>query len=191
MRIIFFLFLTLSLCFANKQDIADAIKEVSSKSGVDSRIYYSIIEIESGFNPYSLSMIANEKLLEATKKLPKENFDIKASPYNNKYLISVFSVNEKDIVELAKVLYQFDLNIDMGLMQISKQHVSKDEIDYIFNPKYNIVKGSNVLADCANKYKVLSQSIECYNRGFVNKKSLYYYEKFVNSYNKNFGDIRK
>ena len=191
MRIIVLVFLSLLVCFANKQDIADAIKDVSNKSGVDSRIYYSIIEIESGFNPYVLSMVANEKFLEATKKLPKENFKVKASPYNNRYLISVFADEESDIIELAKVLYKFDLNIDMGLMQISKQHVSEDEIEHIFNPKYNIIKGNNILASCATKYKVLSQSIECYNRGFVNKKTLNYYKKFVNSFNNNFGDIYK
>lgn len=191
MRVFILVLISLTFCFANKQDIADAIKDVSNKSGVDARIYYSIIEIESGFRPYSLSMVANEKMLEATKKLPKENFIVKSSPYNNKYLISVFSYNENDIVELAKVLYKLDLNIDMGLMQISKQHVSEDEIERIFNPRYNIIKGNNVLADCANRYKTLAQSIECYNRGFINKKTLTYYKKFVNSFNNNFGDTHK
>lgn len=188
-RVIFFALIAYTSIFAYKQEIADAIHDVSNQSGVDARIYYSIIEIESGFNPYTLSMVVDGKVLEATKKLPKENFNVKVSPYKEKYLTSIFAYSEDDIINLAKILYEFDFNIDMGLMQISKQHIDKEEIDSIFNPKYNIIKGSNVLADCAKKYKVLSQSIECYNRGYISKKSLVYYKKFVKSFNNNFGDM--
>jgi hypothetical protein len=77
----------------------------------------------------------------------------------------------------------------MGLMQISKQHLSSmDELNFIFNPKYNLGKGSNVLADCVNKYKALAQSIECYNKGFRFKNDLNYYQKFAKSFNGHFGE---
>ncbi|MDR1554929.1 MAG: transglycosylase SLT domain-containing protein [Campylobacteraceae bacterium] len=175
-------------CFANEQDIVDAINYVSEKSGVDARIYYSIIDIESDFQPYSISMVINGTILKAIANLPAESYSAKSSRYNDKYLISVFSHSEEEIVELAKALYDFNFNIDMGLMQISKQHVKKDELESIFNPKYNIIKGNNILANCVKKYKVLSQSIECYNKGFRKKETLKYYKKFANSFNSNFGN---
>jgi type IV secretion system protein VirB1 len=187
-RLILSIVFSLSFCVSSEQDIADAIHYVSEKSGVDARIYYSIIDIESNFKPYSISMVANGAILKATEKLPSKIYSVKSSPYNNKHLISVFSDSEEDIVKLARVLYDFDFNIDMGLMQISKQHIGEDELEFIFNPKYNIIKGNNVLADCVKKYKVLSQSIECYNKGFKNKNTLSYYKKFVNSFNNHFGD---
>ncbi|MDR1285371.1 MAG: transglycosylase SLT domain-containing protein [Campylobacteraceae bacterium] len=181
-------FLSMFYCSANEQDIADAIRYVSEKSGVDARVYYSIIDIESDFKPYSISMVANSTILEATKNLPSQTYNVKSSRYKDKYLISVFSDSEEDIIKLAKVLYDFDFNIDMGLMQISKQHIQESELESIFNPKYNIIKGNNVLADCVKAYKVLSQSIECYNKGFRKKSALMYYQKFANSFNSHFGD---
>jgi type IV secretion system protein VirB1 len=136
-------------------------------------------------------MLANKTVMEATKKLPSSTYTVKAAKYNNRYLVSVFANSEDDIIKLARILYGFNFNIDMGLMQISKQHLSSaDEINYIFNPKYNLGKGSNVLADCVNKYKVLPQSIECYNKGFRFKNDLDYYRKFTNSFNGHFGEKR-
>jgi type IV secretion system protein VirB1 len=176
-------------CFADEQEIADAINYVSEKSGVDSRVYYSIIDIESNFKPYSISMVVNSSILKAVSNI-SEIYDIKSSRYGKKYLVSVFSNAEDDIIELAKALYKFDFNIDMGLMQISKQHVGEGELEYIFNPKYNIIKGNNVLANCVKKYKVLSQSIECYNKGFKKNEALSYYKKFANSFNGHFGSSK-
>lgn len=177
-------------CSANEQDIADAIRYVSGKSGVDARIYYSIIDIESNFKPYIIGMIANDTVLKALKNLPSETYSVKSSQYGSKYLTSVFSDNKEDIVKIAKALYRLDFNMDMGLMQISKQHIKEDELESVFNPRYNIIKGSNILAECVEKYKVLPQSIECYNKGFKKKSALAYYQKFANSFNSNFGDDR-
>lgn len=182
------IFLSLFYCSANERDIADAIYYVSEKSGVDARIYYSIIDIESNFKPYSVSMVANSTVLKAAKSLPSQSYSVKSSRYNGKYLISIFSDSEENIIKLAKVLYNFDFNVDMGLMQISKQHIKEDELEFIFSPKYNIIKGNNVLAGCVKAYKVLSQSIECYNKGFRKKGTFEYYQKFANSFNNHFGD---
>ncbi|MDR2342726.1 MAG: transglycosylase SLT domain-containing protein [Campylobacteraceae bacterium] len=180
--------LPISFCFSNEQEIADAIQYVSKKSGIDARIYYSIIDVESNFKPYTIGMVVNSSILKAIKDLPSAIYNVKVSRYNGKYhFISVFSDKEEDIVALAKSLYKFDFNIDMGLMQISRQHVREDELEFIFNPKYNLIKGNNIFAECVKKYKVLSQSIECYNKGFKEKSILQYYRKFVNSFNKHFG----
>jgi type IV secretion system protein VirB1 len=180
--------LPISFCFADEQEIADAIQYVSEKSGIDARIYYSIIDVESNFKPYTIGMVVNSSVLKAMENLPSATYNVKASKYNSRsYFVSAFSNNEEDIIGLAKALYKFDFNIDMGLMQISKQHVKEDELEFIFNPKYNLIKGNNIFAECVKKYKVLSQSIECYNKGFNKKNALQYYRKFVNSFNRHFG----
>jgi hypothetical protein len=134
-------------------------------------------------------MLANKTVMESTKKLPSSTYTVKSSKYNSKYLVSIFANNEDDIIKLARLLYGFNFNIDMGLMQISKQHLSSiDELNFIFNPKYNLGKGSNVLADCVKTFRVLAQSIECYNKGFRLKNDLDYYQKFTKSFNGHFGE---
>jgi type IV secretion system protein VirB1 len=170
-----------------RQAIADAIISVSQKSGLDKSIYYTIVNTESNFNPYSIGIIGSAKLLQKIKET--KLFSVKTSKYGNNYLISVAG-SKKDILSLSAALYEFDINFDMGLMQISRQHVTKDELKRIFDFEYNIAKGSNILHSCTKKFNTISEIIECYNRGFQVGKNKKYYELFAKNYSKNFMEVK-
>jgi soluble lytic murein transglycosylase-like protein len=183
MRSLILLLLVANLYCNERQAIADAIINVSKQSGLDRSIYYTLINIESNFNPYSVGIVGSEKLLQKIKE--SNLFDVKASKYGQNYLISITGSKE-DILALSEALYEFDINFDMGLMQISRQHVKKDELKQIFDFEYNIAKGSNILRSCVDKFNATQEIIECYNRGFNVGKSKKYYEVFVKNYNRNF-----
>jgi type IV secretion system protein VirB1 len=186
MKKIFILFFIFAGCYADiRMEIADAIKETANKSGLDARVYYTIAKIESGFEPWCIGLIGNAQLIKAIKDL--KVFDVKTSKTGDNYLVSVISSSKEDIIALAKVLYPLNINFDVGLMQISKQHIEENEIEKIFEPNYNLAKGSNILYGCANKFKEIKASIECYNKGFNVGNNKKYYELFLSSYNRNFG----
>jgi hypothetical protein len=189
MRILiaFLLFISVLVGNEQRQEIANAIKNVSLLSGLDKSIYYTLINIESDFNPYVIGLIGNKKLLEKIKET--NLFKVQNSKYGQNYLISV-SGNKEDIISLSEALYEFDINFDVGLMQISRQHFKKDELKRIFDFEYNIAKGSNILHSCAKKFNHTQKIIECYNKGFQIGTSKKYYELFAKNYNRSFHEIK-
>ncbi|MDR0467251.1 MAG: transglycosylase SLT domain-containing protein [Campylobacteraceae bacterium] len=186
MRVIYLILFSTMLLKASNAEIANAINSVAAKSGLDRSIYYTIISVETGFKPYSIGLIADTKMVKRLENL-KEFFEIKKSSYGKKYLVSIHTTNEENIIKLAEALYPMNMNFDAGLMQISKQHLTKEELKKIFNPEYNIAKGSNILFDCAKRFKETHKAIECYNKGYQ-ISSFNYYSKFLSHYRRHFGD---
>lgn len=191
MRVILVLFLPFLLFSSDiKQEIENSLKVVSHKSDLDVRILYTIASIESNFNPYVISFITSD--INLLKKLENgfknTKYTLKYSKYNKKqYIINISSEDEKEMIKIANFFWDMDFNIDFGIMQISKQNLTKNETEYIFSPFYNISKSSNILLSCNEKYKDLKNVIECYNKGFIKKNKYNYYAKFQNNYNKFFG----
>ncbi|QKF65557.1 transglycosylase SLT domain-containing protein [Campylobacter corcagiensis] len=191
MKVILVLFLPFLLFSSDiKQEIANSLKIVSYQSELNIGILYTIASIESNFNPYIISFVTSDidllKKLENGFKDTKYNF--KYSKYGKKqYLANISSVSEKAMIKIADFFWDMDFNIDFGIMQISKQNLTKSETKYIFNPLYNISKSSSILTSCNEKYKDLKNVIECYNKGFVKKNKYNYYAKFQHNYNKFFG----
>ncbi len=171
--------------------IAQSIMRVSKQSGVAPKIYYTFIDIESGFKPYIIATTTspdNAALLE--KVLPK-NFVVRNRAYNSeKRLVSIIAKKRADIVALAKVMIKNGYSIDMGLMQINSRNVKPADIDHIFEPYNNIAHGSNILAECSRRYAGTHEVVECYNKGYQKKVSYDYYRRFLISYNQNFGGTR-
>lgn len=172
----------------SNESIAQSILKVSQQSGVPAKMYYTFIDIESGFVPYTIATtttVENAALLE--KILPKQ-FNVRNRPYGSKKrLVSIVAKKHGDIVALAKAMINNGYSIDMGLMQINSRNVKAEEIDHIFEPYNNIAHGSNILAECSRRYSRVHDAIECYNKGYGKKESYDYFRRFLISYNQNFG----
>lgn len=188
-KIVFILASVFSLLNAEdiNAQIAQGISNVSEQSGVPRSVYFTLIDIESNFYPFVICTVIDSAKANDMKILTHRGFEVRISPYKLKNLVSIYSRDEKSIVQLSKELIKQGLSIDMGLMQVNSQNISISEVDRIFDPYYNIARGSNILAGCAEKYNGdIKASIECYNKGFVRKETYDYYEKFIKSYNQNF-----
>ncbi|MBR8466474.1 transglycosylase SLT domain-containing protein [Campylobacter sp. faydin G-140] len=193
MKSLLFILATPFLLFADiRHEIANSLKEIAVKNNFDSRALYTIASIESNFEPYIISFITTDKMLINTLKngLNSSDFKIKASKYGKvgRYIVSISANSEQNIINLADILWHRDFNIDFGVMQISKQNLSKNELEFIFKPDYNINKSAKVLSGCVAKYSDLKNAIECYNKGFKQKSKYDYFIKFVTNYNTFFGD---
>ncbi|RXI43424.1 conjugal transfer protein [Malaciobacter mytili] len=175
--------------------IANAIKEVSKKKQIDSRVLYTIVDIESGFKPFSIGLSTNEENAKEFLKLRSKKLKIIASEYKeNKWNLSFLPISNSYLerLKLAKSIARAfkvqGFNFDVGLAQINATNFQIEEIDYIFDPRYNLLKSATILNGCQNLKESLKDIIECYNYGTKKRSSYLYYKRFEKSYYKNFGD---
>lgn len=194
MKIIYTLILTIlfqsSLFAFSNQYIADAIKEISKKENIDMRIIYTIVQIESDFQPFAISMTTSKKNAKAFKSIKNPYIKINAREYNlnkDKWIVSFYPKNLAYAKALARAFKQQNFSFDVGIAQINTINFNIEEIDYIFDPIYNLTKSSKVLKDCQKIKKDLKNTIECYNFGTKKRGSYPYYKKFEATYSKNFG----
>lgn len=174
-----------------RQEIADSLKKVAYDSNIDVRVLYTIAKTESDFKPFIISFLTdNKEMIDYLKNGFKDSvYSFRASKYDsNRYAVSISSEDKGAMLELSSFFWDFDFNIDFGLMQISKQNLTKDELEYIFEPEYNINKSKDVLLLCGSKYETAKEAIECYNKGFAKKQNYNYYAKFINHFNNFFGE---
>lgn len=187
------LFLPLAaFCSDIRQEVADSLKSIAYEKNIDARVLYVFAKTESDFEPYIISFLtANSEFINRLKTaFSGKNFKFRSSKYDkSRYAVSIYSRNKADMIALADFFWDFDFNVDFGLMQISKQNLSRAELAQIFDPSYNVYKSYEVLNNCIKKYDSSSKDvIECYNKGFGRKKKYDYYAKFINYYNDFFGD---
>lgn len=177
-----------------RQEIADSLKSVAYEKNIDARILYVFAKTESDFKPYIISFLTSDGDFVKRLKIAFEGKDFKfrSSKYDkSRYAVSIYSGNKADMIAIADFFWDFDFNVDFGLMQISKQNLTRDELEQIFDPSYNVQKSYEVLSGCIKKYDTDEKDvIECYNKGFGSKKNYDYYAKFINYYNDFFGDER-
>lgn len=187
--IMFFLLLNFCFGYSNTQ-IANAIAKVAKTEGIGTKILYTIIKIESDFEPFAISFLTNEANAKYFKTLENENIRIKISNYSlnrEKWVVAIKPSNEAYAIEITKLLVKDGFSVDAGLGQINSVNYSLDEIDKIFNPTYNLTKCAKVLRKCYNhKNKDLKNTIECYNYGMRNRHSNPYYKRFYEHYKKEF-----
>lgn len=191
MRFVFIFFIMLNSAFSyTYEEILYTIRDVSQKEGVASKILYTIIKIESDFNPFAMSFLTNQENALYFKSLENKNIAIKTSSYSlnsNKWVVSMYPKTEIYAVEVLKQLLKNGFSVDVGLGQLNSQNFEDYEIDYVFNPTYNLTKCANVLRMCFNiKNKDMQKTIECYNYGVRNRKSNPYYSRFYEHYMKEF-----
>ncbi|EJJ7261997.1 transglycosylase SLT domain-containing protein [Campylobacter coli] len=177
----FLIFLTLNLVFANNLDIANALKHNAIKYDIDKKILYTIAKIESNFETNIIAFLSDKKW-----KIKGESIKIKNIKYKNKFLVQIrASINE--LKQIATYLIQKGYKIDVGLMQINSINFNLDELNVIFNPNYNIQKAVIVLKQCRNNFKNTKNTIECYNKGNRIGEKYDYYQRFLKHYIKDFG----
>ena len=181
---ILLLMLLLAPCLSCANDllIANALKEIAEKTNIDKKVLYTLSKIESNFNPYVISFTSKEKNFRFS------GLNSKIVSYKRKNLITL-SGKEKDLQRALKILIKKGYKVDVGLMQINSVNFKENEIPYIFNVKYNIAKGANILKQCIDYHSTLKNSIECYNKGNKKFVTYNYYHKFKKNYNKDFGGI--
>ncbi|MCZ6116996.1 transglycosylase SLT domain-containing protein [Campylobacter ureolyticus] len=192
MKILFFIFFSINLLFSySYEEILYAIKDVSYKEGIANKVLYTIVKIESDLNPYAISFLTNKQNAIYFKSLETKNIRVKASPYSlnkSKWVVSINPSNESYAIEISKLLLKNGFNIDVGLGQLNSQNFSLNEIEYIFNPNYNLTKCAKILRKCFNaKNKDMQQTIECYNYGMRHRGSNPYYKRFYKHFMKEFG----
>lgn len=172
------------------QYIADAIKKISKKEEIDVRIIYTIVQIESNFKPFAISMTTSEKNAKEFQSIKNPHIKIYTKEYSlnkNKWIVSFYPENLAYAKALARAFKKQNFSFDVGIAQINTTNFNIEEIDYIFDPIYNLTKSSKVLKDCQKIKKDLKSTIECYNFGTKERGSYPYYNKFKTTYSKNFG----
>ncbi|NLK66937.1 MAG: lytic transglycosylase domain-containing protein [Campylobacteraceae bacterium] len=185
-----FLLLSKFLFAYSYEEILYTIRDVARKEGVANRILYTIVKIESNFEPFAMSFLTNEENAFYYKGLENQNITIKISNYsldNSKWVVSMYPKSEIYAIEVLKQLLKSGFSVDVGLGQLNSQNFETHEIDYVFNPTYNLTKCSRVLRMCFNiKNKDMQKTIECYNYGVRNRNSNPYYKRFYEHYMREF-----
>ncbi|EAH8851399.1 lytic transglycosylase domain-containing protein [Campylobacter lari] len=175
------IFFVCSYANFSSKEISEALKMSAIKYNIDKKILYTIAKIESGFNSNIIAFISKKKWIIKGKNIIVKNFK-----YKNNFLIQVRG-DLDSLKKISSILIKNGYKIDVGLMQINSQNFKLDELDFIFEPKYNISKSISVLKNCKEKFKILKDTVECYNKGTNIGKKYNYYNKFVENYIKDFG----
>lgn len=187
---IFFIF-QLSYGYSNEQ-ILKTINSVSKKQQISARILYTIVKIESDFDPFAISFLTDRQNALYFKKLDSSKARVNIGSYSlnrKKWFVNISPQTEEYAKAIAKELLKSGFSIDVGLGQINSYNFTKDELKQIFNPQYNLQKAAKVLRECYNaKNKELEKTIECYNYGMRNRNSNPYYRRFYKHYLKTFSN---
>jgi len=173
------------------REIAQAISDVATQEGIGVKVLYTIIKIESNFEPFAISFLTNEENAKYFKSLESANAKVTISNYSlnrAKWVVAIKPANEQYARGILRLLVENGFSVDAGLGQINSVNYTLDEIDYIFEPHYNLRKSAKVLRRCFDaKFKDMQKTIECYNYGMRNRNSNPYYKRFYEHYKKEFG----
>lgn len=179
-KYVFLTFFIISSTFGGAP-INQIIADISKQSSVDKKVYYSIIKIESDWENNIIAFNANKKFYNELKPLKKIIGDMTLKFLKPNRIVII--ADRESMVSIAQSLYKRKVNFDLGLAQINSVNFTYDEIPTMFNPKYNLIKANNILAQCAERYRISPKStIECYNKGFRNHKGYSYFNKFIKAY---------
>lgn len=193
MKIFFIFFAFVNFIFAyGMKEISTAINYVGIEEKIAPRVLYTIVKIESNFNPLAISFLTDQKNAFYFKSLENENIKIKIGKYSlnkKKWVVSISPNTLRRARGIAKLLIKDGFSIDVGLGQINSTNFTYEEIDYIFEPIYNLRKSAKILKLCyKNKKKNIQKTIECYNYGYKNRSSSPYYKRFYEHFKKEFGE---
>lgn len=179
-----------------EDEVAFAIHQNAVKYNIDPKIIYTLIFIESGFNPNAIGVVTSYEKAQKLKALSAENIVVKiGTTYHSK--ISLVSIYPKDFQTasfIANQLEIFGFTFDAGLMQVNTVNFSLEESMRIMEPQKNIEKGTKHLALCFKQFSSMRYVIECYNRGGGNlskmlrgkKRYFPFWERFKKHYNISF-----
>lgn len=167
----------------SEQEISSALKRQAKAANIDEKVLYTLAKIESGFRPFLISFVSEHQNYQFG------GVKSKATRYGNKYIITIEG-DKKAVIKIAKTLIKDDFNIDVGLMQINSQNFKASEIEKMFELDYNIAKATKVLALCQDKYSNVASIIECYNKGYKQNSKFSYFNRFKQSYLRDFAGVK-
>lgn len=166
------------------------IEKVANEQGISFDILYTIVKIESNFKPLQISFLTTEKNARYFKKQANENIKVIISSYSlnrSKWVVNIQPNTLKRAKEITKILVEGGFSVDVGLGQLNSINYKLEEIDYIFDPIYNLRKCAEILRGCYNaKNGNLQKAIECYNYGTRERGSNPYYKRFYEHYVREF-----
>lgn len=177
--------------------IAHAIKNANKISGIPENVYFTIMSIESNFEPLAISVVTSEKRAKLIKKLHSPNIKVLVGGkafHQNRRVVSIYPKTVEYAKLIAKTLKENKYSFAVGLTQIDTSNFSLSEVEQMFDPKKNLEKSAKVLKGCYKRFGNLTHRIECYNRGGGNlnrmlktKKRYYpYYARYKKHHKKYF-----
>ena len=154
--------------------------KASKKHNVDIRILASIAYQESDFNTKVVGVTLKNKYISTLLKKCLIIIDCKYSFKRGRAIIYPNSNKEAKLLFLS--LNRLDLDYDVGLMQINKYNIKKrhlEPIRLLSDVFYNIDAGAKIYGECANYFKDIEDSFECYNKGYNRRRFNYKYSNAV------------
>ena len=131
-KLVFALFLALQAPAYSPNEIVNAIAAVAQNEGVKPEILYTIVKIESDFEPYTISFLTNKANADYFAGLRNQNIRIKTSNYrlnSSKWVVTIIPANEIYAVQIANELYEDGISIDVALHQTNAANISPIELD--------------------------------------------------------------
>jgi len=180
----------------SEKNVGNLILKYSNKYQIEPEIFFTLINIESAFNPFAIAVETNKQSALMLKKLNSDNIKIKVGKtYHSKiWLVSIFPKSESDAIFMVKLLKKLHFTFDVGLLQINTCNFSTRESAYMLYPENNIAKGAKIFYSCTKIFKKFKHQVECYNRGAGNlrkalrkgKKYAPYFHQFNKKYKQEF-----
>lgn len=172
-------------------EIANAIKKVAFEEQISPRILYTLVKIESNFNPKIISMLVEKDDVDKITTLNYKN-RFKVSSYNyslnpSKKIVNIQAYKKDDLIVLVKLLKENGFSFDVGLAQINSHNFSISEVENIVSLEGNLRKATQILKSCIVAKKDIENAIECYNYGLKPRKKNIYFARFKKSFIKDFG----
>lgn len=174
-------------------ELKEHFEFVSIKTDVEKKLLLALAKTETGFNKYSIGIVANNpKMLKAFFDLNEVTFFQGKGKRSNLFSLTI---NDKEKAE--EVFYKFKYFIkkypyavktyDLGLMQINISNIKgneEEEKKYLFDIKANSMYAANILQQCFGKFKNVKFAIECYNKGTNKNKfgNFEYFSRVVDNY---------
>ena len=169
--------------------VAKAIVKNANAYNIDSKILFTLIDVESDFEPNAIAVETSKAAAETLKALRSDSIKVTTGrTYHSRlYLVSIFPKRKEDAMYISQLLKSMDFIFDVGLMQINTCNFKQHEATKMFDVDYNIQKGAKILKSCTRLFKDFKNQLECYNRGAGNlRKALKkgknyapYYKRFL------------
>ena len=185
-RIILTIFFSLSSLQAyipfGEADIAKEIVLKAKEYNIDYRMLYTIVSVESDFEPLAIAVETSYHKAMVLKNLESKNIRIRTGiTYHSRIsLVSLYPDSYDTAVFIIAKLEELGFIFDVGLMQVNTVNFTLDEVKEMLSPRENLDKACKHLSACIGQFKSVTHQVECYNRGAKNlrrmlKKGKHYY----------------
>jgi len=170
--------------------VCDSILSSSKKYNIEPKVFMSIVDTESNFSPYPISVVLNKKKAFAlSKELKNNHIKHVVRKYKKSKIVSIDPSTIKNAIKALIIVKKTkSLKYDLGIAQINKCKIIDkgwDEIKILTDLPYSIDKSAKIIRNCMNIHKDTKKAIECYNKGEYAKYIEFdYYSKVKKAYDR-------